>query len=80
MAGFTNARAKVNPTVCIQQLGFICPFSDSETGFAGVFGGGLDFRVNDRVDFRAIQVDFHPTRLGSESQANFRVGMGVVFR
>jgi hypothetical protein len=80
MAGLTNARAKVNPTVCIQQLGFVCPFSDSETGFAGVFGGGIDFRINDRVDFRAIQVDFHPARLGGETQGNFRVGVGVVFR
>ena len=80
MAGFTNARAKVNPTVCIQQLGFTCPFSDSETGFSGVLGGGLDFRINDRMDFRAIQIDFNPTRLGGETQGNFRVGVGVVFR
>lgn len=38
-------------------------------GASGVFGGGLDFRINDRVDFRAIQIDFRPTRLGGESQA-----------
>src|SRR5687767_15484025 len=33
--------------------------SDSETGFSGVFGGGLDIRINDRVDFRAIQIDLN---------------------
>ena len=80
MVGFTRASADVNPVFCVQQVGVPCPFSDSEIGFAGVFGGGLDFRINDRVDLRAIQVDFHPTRLGGESQANFRVGVGVVFR
>jgi len=56
-------------------------FTDaSETGFAGVIGGGLDFRVSDRVDFRAFQFDYNPTRLGGEMQHNFRVGIGVVFR
>ena len=54
--------------------------SDSETGFAGVFGGGIDFRVNDRVDIRAVQFDYNPTRLGGEIQHNFRIGVGVVFR
>jgi hypothetical protein len=55
-------------------------FEDSETGFAGAFGGGVDFRINDRVDFRAIQFDYAPTRLGGETQHNFRIGVGVVFR
>jgi len=51
-----------------------------ETGFAGVIGGGLDFRVSDRVDFRAVQFDYNPARLGGETQHNFRIGIGVVFR
>ncbi len=52
----------------------------SETGFSGLFGGGIDIRVNDRVDFRAIQFDYNPTRLSDQTQHNFRVGIGVVFR
>lgn len=80
MAGLTHARAEFNPVVCIAQVGAPCPFNDSETGFSGVFGGGLDFRINDRVDFRAIQIDYNPTRLGNETQHNFRLSVGVVFR
>jgi outer membrane protein with beta-barrel domain len=54
--------------------------SDSETGFAGVIGGGLDIRLSPRVDFRVVQLDYNPTRLGGETQHNFRVGIGIVFR
>lgn len=67
MAGLANGRVS----------GFV---SDSETGFAGVIGGGLDVRLNDRVDFRLVQLDYNPTRLGGETQHNFRVGIGLVFR
>ena len=80
MAGFTHARADVNQQVCIQLVGVPCSFGDSETGFAGVIGGGIDIRVGPRVDFRAIQFDYNPTRLGGETQHNFRVGIGIVFR
>jgi hypothetical protein len=52
----------------------------SETGFAAAIGGGVDFRLNDRVDFRAIQFDYNPNRLNGETQHNFRIGIGVVFR
>ena len=54
--------------------------SDSETGFAGVIGGGVDIRVTPRIDFRAIQLDYNPTRLGGQTLHNFRVGIGLVFR
>jgi len=54
--------------------------SESETGLAGVFGGGIDIRVSKRVDFRVVQFDYNPTRLGGETQHNFRVGIGLVFR
>lgn len=67
MAGLANGRVS----------GFV---SDSETGFAGVIGGGLDVRLSDRVDFRLVQLDYNPTRLGGETQHNFRVGIGLVFR
>ena len=55
-------------------------FTSSENGFAAIFGGGLDFRVSPRVDIRAVQFDYNPTRFGGTTQNNFRVGVGVVFR
>jgi opacity protein-like surface antigen len=55
-------------------------FTDRETGFAAAVGGGVDFRLSDRVDFRAVQFDWNPNRLGGETQHNFRVGIGLVFR
>jgi Outer membrane protein beta-barrel domain len=67
MAGFQHARVSGVVT-------------DSETGFAGVVGGGLDIRLSPRVDVRVIQVDYSPTHLGGETQHNFRIGAGIVIR
>ena len=55
-------------------------FSDSRTGFAGVIGGGIDIRLNDRVDLRVIQLDYNPNRIDGEWQHNVRAGFGVVFK
>ena len=71
LAGFAHASASVNG---------ITGLDSSETGFAAVLGGGLDFRVSPRVDFRAIQVDYNPTHFGGDTQHNFRVGVGILFR
>ena len=80
MAGITHAKAEVDPVACAAVLGVPCPVGDSDSGFAGVIGGGVDIKINRRVDFRAIQFDYNPTRLGGETQHNFRVGIGLVFR
>jgi hypothetical protein len=80
MAGFAHAKADVDPVGCIAVIGAPCPFSQSDSGFAGIIGGGLDIRVSPRVDVRAIQFDYNPTRLGGETQHNFRIGVGLVFR
>jgi len=81
------AHAKVEGTfsnnVCIAVFPSPCPanFDESDTGFAGAFGGGLDIRASERVDIRAFQFDYNPTRLfGGGTQHNFRVGIGIVFR
>lgn len=80
LIGAAHARADVDNVVCAQAIGIPCPtdINDSETGLAGVVGGGLDFRVSPRFDVRAIQFDYNPTRLGGETQHNFRVGVGIV--
>jgi hypothetical protein len=58
-----------------------CPAdsSESQTGLAGAFGGGLDFRVSDRVDIGAFQLDYKPTRIDGSTLHNFRFGAGIVF-
>ncbi len=52
----------------------------SETGFAGAFGGGIDIKLNDKFDFRAIQVDYNPIRFDSGTSHNVRFGIGLVFK
>jgi hypothetical protein len=53
--------------------------SFSDNGVSGVFGGGLDFRLNDKVQIRAIQVDYNPLWIGSQVDHNLRIGAGIVF-
>ncbi len=55
-------------------------FSFTDTGFGGAFGGGLDIKINDKIDFRAIQVDYNPIYSNSRVNNNFRFGVGFVFK
>ena len=55
-------------------------FTFTDTRFAAAVGGGLDIKINDRVDFRAIQVDYNPIfRGGGSWNHNIRFGTGIVF-
>ena len=67
-------------TVLNQCAGLQNTFDDTETGLAGAFGGGLDVKVNNRIDIRAIQFDYNPIRFNDSTQHNFRFGVGVVFK
>ena len=58
----------------------ICPGGSDEKGLAMAFGGGLDIRLNRRVDLRAFQLDYNPLRTSGSFDNNFRVGIGLVFR
>ena len=72
MAGVAHARADVsNATLS---------FDESDTGFAAAVGGGVDFKLNDRIDLRAFQFDYNPIRANGETSHNFRVGIGLIFR
>jgi opacity protein-like surface antigen len=71
LAGFQHARANVSG---------VTGFDTNDTAFSAAIGGGVDFRVSPRVDIRAVQFDYNPTRFGGETQNNFRVGVGVIFR
>ena len=82
MAGLGHFRAKVGDFAC---TGTDCPTflptdeAFSENGFSGVIGGGIDFRVNNRVQVRAIQVDWNPVRVEGGTLNNLRIGAGIVF-
>ena len=85
LAGIAHAKVDGNFSndVCIAVFPSPCPvdFEESDTGFVAAIGGGLDIRANDRVDIRAIQFDYNPTRVfDGGTQHNFRIGVGIVFR
>jgi opacity protein-like surface antigen len=71
LAGFQHARANVNG---------VTGFDESDNGFSAAIGGGVDFRLSPRVDVRAFQFDYNPTRFSGETQHNFRFGVGIIFR
>jgi len=74
-AGFRKNSTDIG---CITTI--ICPGGTSETGLAMAFGGGLDIRLNRRVDIRAFQIDYNPIRFGGGFDNNFRIGIGIVFK
>ncbi|MFN6962886.1 MAG: hypothetical protein ACK4S4_03880 [Pyrinomonadaceae bacterium] len=81
MVGAGHARTKVKDVVCTPSTTLcpIVPGTFSDTGLSGVFGGGLDFRVSDRFQIRAIQVDYNPIRFDGQTDHNLRIGAGIVF-
>ena len=70
--------------------------SSKETSFTMRFGGGIDWRVNDRVSLRLIEVNYNPIvagerpltgegidvpiRINGRTASNFTFGFGLVFR
>jgi hypothetical protein len=80
MVGLGHVRTKVGDVVCTPVT--LCPVvndSFSDNGFTGVFGGGLDFRLNNSIQIRAIQVDYNPLWINSQVDHNLRIGAGIVF-
>lgn len=85
MVGVAHARTRVNDFVCAAPEGENCDDLEltdekfSGTGFSGIIGGGIDLRLNNRVQIRAIQVDYNPTRIDGVTGHNLRLGAGIVF-
>ena len=83
LAGVAHSRFTTKNITC---TGSACSsvitsdFTFSDTGFSTVLGGGLDIRISDRVDFRAIQVDYNPIRVNNRWNNNVRFGIGFVFK
>lgn len=76
---FSRDRFKPSPNVCIAIALNPCsaPLS-SNNGFAAALGGGLDIRTSKRIDVRAIQIDYNPSKTGATTQDNLRIGVGIV--
>ncbi|HEX8370359.1 MAG TPA: outer membrane beta-barrel protein [Pyrinomonadaceae bacterium] len=80
LVGAGHGRVKVRNLSCPTGVDCSDFIGDSETGLAGAFGGGLDVRVNDNIDFRVVKVDYNPIKFDSGTQHNVRIGIGVVFK
>lgn len=84
LVGLNVNRYKNDPLICTSGT---CPsfitntssFTFNDKNFTGAIGGGLDIKINDRIDFRAIQVDYNPI-FTSGTQHNVRFGVGFVFK
>jgi len=55
-------------------------FSSTDTAFSMAIGGGMDFKVNDRVAIRAGQLDWYLTKFNNNTENNFRFAAGVTIR
>ena len=86
LVGVGHTRTKIGsltcssatPSNCAGAVGTGSSFND--TGLAGAFGGGLDIKLSDHVDLRAIQADYNPIRTNGSTDNNFRLGIGLVFK
>jgi opacity protein-like surface antigen len=87
---FGVARRSLKETVAAAVGSEITFAEDSTTSFAMNLGGGIDVRLNDRIDLRVIQVDYNPIFLKSRTveDVNFpsrtahglRFSLGLVFK
>jgi opacity protein-like surface antigen len=72
-----------------QAIGCSNPPESSKKSFAVVLGGGLDIKLSQRIDIRAIQIDFNsmkvvngtvnPPAIITENSNKYRIGFGIVF-
>lgn len=72
LAGFQHVRANITGITGVNT-------DESDNGFSAAVGGGIDFRVSPRVDIRAVQLEYNPTRFNGETTHNFRIGVGIIF-
>jgi hypothetical protein len=83
LVGAAHGRSKVKNVVCSTTATINCNDilvgGSSDTGLAGAIGGGLDIKITDKIDFRAIQVDYNPVRANGTIDHNLRIGVGLVF-
>lgn len=79
LAGAGHSRFK-STSECSGTVICFGSFNGSRTGFAAAIGGGLDIKINKKIDFRAIQVDYNPIFLSGRAQHGARISIGIVFK
>jgi hypothetical protein len=84
LAGVAHNRVKVDGPVCTAGVCppaiFPLPFDSTSSNFTMILGGGLDVKINRKVDLRLIQVDYNPVFRGFGTENNVRFGIGLVFK
>ena len=55
----------------------LTPHDSTNTAFAMAFGGGLDVHASDKIDIRAIEVDYLPTFFDGGRQDGIRASAGI---
>lgn len=61
------------------------PLSETNTGLSVIVGGGLDLKINDKIDVRLFQLDvnsisYQRSPSSREGSASFRFSAGIVFK
>lgn len=90
--GAARYSARLQQVATVAAANYI--LEDSDTSFAMKLGGGLDVRVNDRIDIRLIELDYNPEFAGDRALTrvqgpytvsttgktahNFTIGFGIV--
>jgi hypothetical protein len=83
LVGLGHGRSDVTNLTCTNTSNINCDAfrtGNHSNGLAGVLGGGIDVRVNDKVDVRAIQLDWNPMRFNGTNENNLRIGVGIVIK
>lgn len=82
LAGVGVGRTSVKDVSCTTSTVFNCSdiANNSDSGLAGVVGGGLDVKLSDKFDLRAFQVDYNPVRMNGHTDNNLRFGIGLVIK
>jgi opacity protein-like surface antigen len=63
--GVANQKLDVDSPQLPAVLG-ISDFHVNETSFSMAFGGGIDIKLNDRIDIRAVQIDWNIIKRGDQ--------------
>ncbi len=72
--GVATSKTTLNSSICTA----LPNCTNSNTGFAMAFGGGLDLRVKKNLSIRLIEAEYNPIFLGGIRQNNIRLGFGIV--
>jgi hypothetical protein len=79
LAGVGYERMKVKNVTCPPGISCSIGQGGSSFGLAGALGGGLDTRINKKLDLRAIQIDYNPIKFDERIEHNARFSTGIVF-